>query len=116
MACCGQRVTKKKKVIVSEVMETEVGYTEGTDGYTKIAYNGDMSITVAGCKTGNKYKFGKGAVRVVDTNDAKCLFDLMPGSFMEVVEVTEVVKKTTKKQVIEDAVSSDTTEREYITS
>jgi hypothetical protein len=104
-------MTKKNKIrTVPRDSVAEVGYIEGSTGYTKIIYNGEMTIKVNGCKTKNRYLFGNGSVRLVDTGDARCLFDLMPGSFQEVVEV---VKKPTKKPLVEkveDDIQGDYTE------
>ncbi|MFA5166644.1 MAG: hypothetical protein WC449_05165 [Candidatus Paceibacterota bacterium] len=118
MACCGQRITKKKKVIVPKPEAVEDGYNEGDYGFVKVSYNGDLTIKVNGCKTGNRYLFGKGSVRSVDYGDAQCLFDLMPGAFQEVVEV---VKKAAKKAIpvvesLEDGIKTDNSESEYIPS
>lgn len=112
MACCGQRITKKKNRIVPEVEMVDGGYIEGESGFVKVSYNGDLTIKVNGCKTGNRYLFGKGSVRLVDYEDVQCLFDLMPGVFQEVVEV---VRKATKKPLpvvesLEDGVKTDNTE------
>lgn len=112
MACCGQRVNKKKNVIVPEPEKIENGYIEGQSGFVKIAYNGDLTIKVNGCKTGNRYLFGKGSVRLVDSGDVQCLFDLMPGAFQEIIEV---VKKASKRVIpvvesLEDGIQSNNTE------
>ena len=84
MACCS-RVTKKKKVIkalpVLQVKPSEVLE------YIDVIYLGEAALKVAGCYTKNRYWFSQNAKHSMVRQDADCLFDNLPGMFLEDIEV-----------------------------
>lgn len=98
MACCGTRVIKNKKRILPQntVVSSSTDYN-----YVTVTYLGELTLKVVGCYTKSRYLFASGITRSIEENDARCLFDLMPGIFIE--------------QVVEDnaTIPSDYTESEY---
>ena len=89
MVCCGKGAPMYKKVI-SEKREVVSSYVEGSEGYTKVQYLGVEKIKVVGCKTNKFYLFEQGVERLIDTGDADCIFDVMPGQFEAIIEVDDV--------------------------
>jgi len=83
MACCG-RVTKNKKVIKPEALKSAPA--ESLE-YVEILYLGETSLKVTGCYTKNKYWFSQDVKRKIVRQDAECLFDNLPGMFVEDVSI-----------------------------
>lgn len=99
MGCCGKRITKSNKIIITgETVTKENSYIEGSDGYIKVKYTGNLRIKVVGCKTGNRYLFENGVERSIDSNDANCILDLMKSVFENVESDNSKSKTVTKRR------------------
>lgn len=97
MACCGQRITKNKRVVKPD---TGLALVENQE-FTEIVYTGENPVRVIGCYTGNVYRFSPYAKRTVETNDAVCMLKIMANE-IEIANVTEA----------QDEISNDYTEVE----
>ena len=82
MPCCG-RVTKPNKKVVKPATLT-VAPVEDLE-YLTVVYLGEAALKVVGCYTKTRYWFSKDAKRQVEKRDANCLFDVMPGVFLDEV-------------------------------
>lgn len=110
MACCG-RVTKKKQV-VKALPVLQVKPSEDLE-YIDVVYLGEASIKVTGCYTKNRYWFNQDAKHSMVRQDADCLFDNLPGMFLEDVEI---VSNDFQEAVLEDVeveISSDNSATEF---